>query len=411
MKFLSDDTVESVPRGRILGDPDAPPPRGRFTLYDRPQPADPDHATFKDLPREYGTVTVHGRETDRSARIVVILLKDDDYAANLDRISVISGQTISTDAETEVFGRVHRMQHLFRANFRVPIKVTLDRYNELLQAWIANQLEHVWPTIRLSLFNGQTALQVAQQSQYKKAVLAAIMNLELWSDRHRFDFDFNRLRQTLNLPIRESLDPRDVNIRALSPTRLILVDLDKLSDDDLTFLFEVTSVRRNGSFLYKIGSEVLKRPAMADRIDLIEVHERLTELALTSDDQLEHLRLARDIAVSRGESPAHWLVRELDVRLSRMEIDPAKRLISEIQSRYLREPGIGQSFAAVVEKYGLVSQGDLSATAAELTSETVTEPETAAAPSGRVWTPESNEPAPAEGDRDKESKLWIPGMD
>ena len=143
--------------------------------------------------------------------------------------------------------------------------------------------------------------------------------------REPFQYDFDELRASLALPSPHPIDPNEVNIRSLSPSRLRTLQLEKLSDQDLKFIFEVVSVRPNGKLLYRIGKEVLARESMKDHLDMVEVHERLADLSPTSDETLEHLSAARDLAVSEGESPATWLISELDVRIQRGESDAVQR--------------------------------------------------------------------------------------
>ena len=184
-------------------------------------------------------------------------------------------------------------------------------------------------------------------------------------------------------------------------------------------MFEIVSVRPNGSLLYSICREILGRDDLGDEIDLIEVHERMADLAPTSDEQLDHLAKARDLAVANGESPASWLVAELDLRIQRGEADVAKRLITEIQSRYLREPGIGQMFASVLSKYGLMPPGAVPGGPPPMGGPGAVPPPAAAAQppatappaaDGGVWTPDAPSQASPSGDGG-ESKLWVPGMD
>ena len=408
-KLLSSDLISSVPIDDHSGEEGGPPPKGQFVLYDRPLPGTADAAAtaVADLPQQRCSMTVYGRETDRPARLLILLFTDERYANNLSQIGEIVGETIDGNAteNIEYLANVHKIQRLFRANFHLPPEAGIDRYNQFLREWTCDQLENVWPKMPLASFGGQSAVEAAQDKKYQRVVLAAIMNLELWSDRQPIGFDFNQLRGKLGLPIREPLDPASIDIRSLSPTRLTALELEKLTDDDLVFLFKVTSVRPNGGFLHKLGLEVLKRPHLSDRIDFIEVHERLAELASTTDDTLEHVRHARDIAVGRGESPAQWLVNELDLRLMRGEIDVAKRLVKEIQSRYLREPGIGQLFAGVLSKYGIMpAAAPVEAADATPQVEAATD-----APTG-VWTPDGETTSSEEGSAEK-SKLWVPGMD
>jgi tetratricopeptide (TPR) repeat protein len=406
-RLLSSDLVDSVPV-RKDADSDEPPPKAQFLLFDRAIPKEDSDSTLADLPRQYGTITLWGRETDRSARIAVVLYRDENFEAQVQLVNETAGLNLDPHAEVETVSRNHKIQRLFQADFRVSPTTPLERYNELLHEWIHGQLCEVWPQQKLSFLDGNTPAQAAQIPKLTKAVLGAILNLELWLDRQRLDFDVNQIRSKLNLPICTPIDPTGLDIRDLSPTQLRLVELEKLSDDDLKFLFEVVSVRPNGKFLYRIGQEVLRRPSMKDEVDFMEVHERLADTSPNTDEQLWHLQQARDLAVDRGESPATWLVGELDLQIGRGDLESAKRLIAEIQTRYLREPGISQMFAGVLSKYGLMPAGaEVGSTAAAATGSA---PPTAAPVTGAasVWTPDMGDSSPSSESAGGESKIWVP---
>lgn len=426
-RLLSADNVDSIP---VQRDPnsDSPPPKGQFVIFDRALPAaaetegddSPSEApiNFDDLPREMCSATLFGKETDRSARVTVIGFKDGKFDEWLKLANEATGEKIPADAESEVAGRVHRVERIFRPNFRVPPKTSVEVYKSVQKEWIVEQLKTAWPQLELSQFDGKSAAEAAPEKKMKRKVLAAILNLELWSDRQPFEFDFDTLRAQLELPTTPKIDPTEINIKSLSTTQIRCLELEKLTDEDLKFIFEVVSVRPNGSLLYRIGLEVLGRDSMAETIDLVEVHERMAELAPTSDGQLEHLGKARDLAVTKGESPASWLVAELDLRIQRGESDAAKRLISEIQTRYLREPGVAQMFAQVLSKYGLMPQtpggmppGAMPGGMPMGPGEAIPAEVGAAAPAASadgVWTPDGPASTPAAEEGGEKSKLWLP---
>jgi|GEM_PF-5908509 len=426
-RLLSADNVDSIP---VQRDPntDTPPPKGQFVVYDKAllpeskgeeSEQSDEQIDFDVLPVEKFSITLFGKETDRSARFTIVGLRDDGFSDLLKLVEQVTGETVKSDDEnTDVVSRVHRVERLFRPNFRVPQQTKLETYKEAQRKWIVGQLENEWPAIPLTIFDGKCAKEAAGERKLKRKVLAAILNLELWADRQPFTFEFDQLRTKLGLDPLLKIDPADVDVRGLTSTQIRRLELEKLKDEDLKFIFEVVSVRPNGALLYRISQEVLSRPSMEEHVDLIEVHERMADLASSSDEQLDHLGKARDLAVSKGESPASWLIAELDLRIQRGEGDAAKRLIAEIQSRYLKEPGIAQMFMQVLSKYGLMPQtpgampGTVPPEAMQAVPAEAAVAGAAATPaaSGGVWTPGggSSTPPASEGEGGGESKIWVP---
>lgn len=418
-KLLSADVIEAMPVQRDP-DTDTPPPKGQFVVFDRAVPKAPaegaepqpgaDAPPLDQLPREVGSLTLFGKETDKNARLVIVLLKDDQFEESIKRTGEIAGVTFDAE-KSDTVGSIHKVEKMFRPNFRPVPGTMMDTMVVYQQEWISNQLQNVWPTLTFSEFGGKCAKEAAGERKYQRSVLAAILNMEFWADRQPFKFDFDQLRASLGLPVSEPIDPADVNVRSLTPTQLRCLQLEKVTDEDLRYIFEILSIRPNGRLLYKVCQEMLQRPSIKDveGVDLVELHDRLSELATTTDEQLEHLSKARDLAVSEGESPATWLVRELDLRLLRAEGDQAKRLVTEIQERYMREPGVAQLFSEVLSKYGLMPRGQ-----APPAAEAAAVPQAVGAvgggqPTGGVWTPEGGAPdaPPTEGGEEK-SKLWLP---
>jgi hypothetical protein len=156
--------------------------------------------------------------------------------------------------------------------------------------------------------------------------------------------------------------------------------------------------------------EVIDRDSLDDVVDKVETYDILSDVAPNTDEALEYLAKSRRLATAEGESPAAWLIDELEIRLLRREGDKFGQLFKEIHSRYLSEPGIASSLAAVLERYGLISpDGRL------LVSPTA-EPGAAATgttAASSLWTPESEAAASdtAAAPGKPQSKLWIPGMD
>ena len=401
------------------GRTDGPPPKGLFVWYDRDIPKD-DNAALElvQLPRELCTVMVYGKETDKAARLNIILPRDEQSEELLSSIGDALG--IAADAnlsEAEVVMSLHKMQHVLRPRFWIPDGTSVQQLREYQQAWCLNQIHHVWPDLKLAFLDGKTPREAAQVRKLKRKVLASILNLEIALEQDPVSVDFNQLRRELGLPEAHPIDPAGMDIRRLSPVQVSRLELEKLSLEALVQVFETVSVRRAGKTMYRVGIEILRRGEDAtEHIDLVEVRTRLAEAAPTSDESLEHLAAARDLAVAEGESPAPWLISELDQRLQRQELDIAQRLIIEIQTRYVREPGVAQMFARVLAKFGLMPTApDASQAAAVSQAPIPAEVGAAAAPHeapAGVWTPDAPAtPSSPSGDEAGESKIWMPGMD
>lgn len=410
-KLLSLDHARSLNVDAMQAQSDGPPPKGMFLIYDCEIPTSDGSSTFdlEQLPREICSVSVFGKETDKPARLQVIIAKDEKFEGSMKKVGASLSIALPPDAPAETLTKLHRIQHTLRPNFWVPEDTKVEQMRVYQEAWHQHQIHHVWTDVPMSLLGGKSPRDAAKDRKLKRKVLASILNMEMWFDQQPISVNFDKLRSELELPAVEMIDPTAIDIRRLSPAQISRLDLPKVSDEDIGRLFESVSVRPNGKTLHRIGLEIIARgEAMAEHVDFVEVRARLAETAPTSDESLEHLAAARDMAVADGESPATWLISELDHRIQRQELDTAKRLISEIQTRYIKEPGVAQMFGEVLSKYGLLpspAAGPSPATMAQ--TQIPAEVGAPAAPaSGGVWTPDA--PASSDDSGGGESKIWTP---
>ena len=392
-------------------------------IYDRalPESEDGASASYDELPREIGTLTVFGKETDRPARLRAMLVKTDEFESHVKSL----GQTCDADFSLEngeAVIPVHRLHHALRPNFLIPQLTDVNQLRSLQQTWFEEAVYTVWPKTPMSFLNGLCPEEAAKERKLKRKVLAAILNLENSFEQQPIEIDFNRLRAQLELPVSEPLDPNSLAANMVTSAAMRRLDLEKATDEFLADIFGSASLRPSGRTLYRIGKEILRRAdTMKDHVDLIEVHARMAETTSLTDESLEHLAAARDLAVAKGESPATWLLSELDLRIQRKELDIAQRLITEIQARYLQEPGIAQMFAQLLAKYGLLpGEGNRTTTKremaqAEIPAEMAAVASSAPGSPNTLWTPDASSTPKSAGDpstaEPTESKIWMPGMD
>jgi hypothetical protein len=235
--------------------------------------------------------------------------------------------------------------------------------------------------------------------------------MELSGECNDWDVDFNELRRKLNLPIREPIDPQQVDLVSLPMSRYAYLVVEKMLDEQLEQAYEAVRDVGSRKAVRRLAQEVVRRPSLETRIDTIEAHELLSNLAVEFEDALAHLSEARRLGVAQGDSPARWLVSELEIYLLQGDVAHAQRLLNEIQARYLQEPGIAQALMEVLSRLRW-ERPDRHPAAAELDStdqRTLVEAG-AAETAGRIWTPDQTSSAGA-AERGKTSKLWVPGMD
>jgi hypothetical protein len=258
--------------------------------------------------------------------------------------------------------------------------------------------------------DGKTPTDAAAESQYKLAVLADLLNLEIEADNSDWNIDFNALRRQLNLPTRDPIDANQINLEQLPVHRFTQLTFDGLTDEQLLTVYRRSYAMMVVGVLRRAALAVTERESLDDKVDKVEAYDILSDVAANSDEALEYLAKSRRLATAEGESPAAWLIDEMEIRLLRREYDKFLQLFKEIRSRYMNEPGIMTSLVAVLGRYGLVTPDGRLVIPAEPGAGDggAAREETPA-----IWTPGSEAAATDAGavPAKPESKLWIPGMD
>lgn len=379
---------------------DAPPPKSVFLALDRPQPVPDAELTVDNVPRVLTHVAVFGRETDRSPRIEMNIAKTESMEQVRSLLTQVGGELLTSDESEEILDTAARVQLMLNPILLFPDKAPLpvrDRiHREALQRGVLEQ----WADIPVTSLDDKTPRAVVGDPAYRIPLAAAVQMFEELVDSQRLVIDFHELREQLGVPEPEAIRSATVDIQGLAPAQYARVAPDVLSDGDLLMLLERAVFCRARKATTQLGEEVLRRPSIADHVDLAALHVTLAELSHNTDDAINHLKEAQKIAVAHKKSPAMHLLRELPFRFIRGESEEATAILQRIQTHHLQEPGVSQGLYNILVQFGIIRPEGQPATAAQ--SPEMSEP--APAPS-QLWTPDGPPPA---ADEKKPSQLWVP---
>jgi Flp pilus assembly protein TadD len=395
-----------------FGEDGQPPPRGLYVWLDRPQLASAENVSREDVPHISGQFAIFGRETDREPRIEVLVAKGSKFDQAHQDLKQNLDDLIGWEGEEEQVRRESRVSEIANSRFRFPSEVGMEERIEILAQDRRDFVLNRWPALTQGLFDGAAAQDVADDSTFRVRILAAILVSELSSVSSDLPpLDFNELREKLGLPKREKIDPWTMKEVDRCPlVRIPLLDLLKLGDDDLVELYLRAGRLGASEALRHLAEEVERRPSLDDKLDKVEVFEILAGLSNDNQKAFDYLNKARELAVASGASAVRWLLAELDMRLGRGEPDGVQELLRTIESKYIKEPGVGQELVQILVKHGLINPDGTPANmprqaqAAGVGAESATPDE-----SGKLWTPDGD--APESGGEEGESKLWLPGME
>jgi len=404
--LLSNSCVTKMPMdpAEMAGD-DRPPPKAAYWLLDKEVPESGEHLVRDEIPNVLGEMYVFGKQTDRPGRIEYSILRDEQFESRKESLVELVSEQIVGDPTEEVVGPVSKVAAVLTWRWRLPDDTPPEKRRELVSEQRRESILRRWSELNLKALGGKTPRELAADPANKIPALAAVLLLELSNDQQQDEVDFNELRREIGLPTRDRIDPADIDVMTLSLIQIPLVNVEKLSDDELLTLYRRVVLKYAVIPIRKIAVEVLRRDSMNEKVDKNEAYDLLIRTATDSADALGHVEEATKFSADAGESPARWLLAELSIRLSRYEAEEAQQIVQTLQTRHREEPGVAQGLYEILVSHGLISPDGTPASVPQEAA--VASPSTEESGS-TLWTPGSPEPA-ASGEQ--KSKLWVPGMD
>lgn len=384
------------------------PPKAVFTLLDRVMPSTGVDIALADVPKSVGDVLLYGRQTDREPRLELMCERTPELETAKAALAEILGDTLKETSE-EVVGQAPAESVALRVSMYPPRDIPREHYQRLAEEAKRQVITEVWPHTKNRFLDGKTPVEVAGNSHFRLRLLASIMQMEA-ANLGKSDFDYNQLRAQLGLETFGKIDPAGVNIMHLPAWRLARLETEKLSDEQLMAAFQRAVYYADGTSLRPLAETILVRESMRDAIDPREVYELLIQLLPEPSHSAEYAVRAQEYAKSKGDSPARYMLMELQTRVALGDGRRAQELIQTLSTVHRSEPGISQALMQILVQLGVMTpDGRMRAPAGAPPAAMAAgiNAEAPAVAAGGVWTPDA--PAPAAGE--KKSGLWLPGMD
>jgi len=416
-KCLSDPKFTSISMDGYPPQGDEPPPRGGFWVLDREMPDSEASVTLDQVPRQVGNLMIFGRETDRQARAEFMGNLDSRYEETLQLLGEFLGHDKVDQAETETIGATPTIVAELHSVLHFPPHLSLTERKQLSFEHRRTSLLNTWPELPQDIFEGQSARQVCRDKNFQRVLLAAILNLEAAEQDALATEDYDLLLEQLGLPAHPPVKLVAGQIGQLPLVSLSRIDPHDLGDGDLLVAFRRATLVLASTAIRKMGQEILSRESLTGQVDKAEVYGTLATFQRSIPESIEYLVMAQSEAKKQGQSPAFYVIRELEAQLLSANVERADELMKLIQTKYIRDPGVGEMLYQILLSFGLIQPDGKPAMSTDARSESATgdspaEVGAVAEPSSsdRIWVPgESNEPSP---DADSSgSKLWVPGMD
>jgi len=228
-----DRNFEEGPNRRLIADDPESPEASRFFLLDRPRITARAGLTRQDIPAVEAEVLV-------SKNTAVLEGFDDGRLDRLiDRFTARAGPNIPpAHPRTNVIGHESRQQLALSWHPQLPDGLSKQESDDLGREQAAFLIREVWPRTPHPALKRRTPLQSAKAGDSETALRAAVRVLEL-ADTHRFDEShWNPLRETLQLRPEPMIDPDRTDLDQVHLSRLSLIPLARLDDDELLALYQ-----------------------------------------------------------------------------------------------------------------------------------------------------------------------------
>jgi hypothetical protein len=383
-----------------------PPPKSGFYLFDRPQPESVEPQTVKSLAKALGQLLLWGKQTDRQARIVAPSLPASHVGAVQSYLSEVGGSLLGAPSQT-VVERTSASAELLHCNVRLPAGTGEAEMRPLLEQFFQSAIYQQWPQLPLGVLDGKTPQQAAADDACRTRLQGAILVFEFMAAQTTDLFDANRLRSQLGLPPLEPIDPAETPVGRLPLVRLARIEVDKLSDEQLLTCYRRVLAFNVREAMIRLARSIVGRPSLAEKFE--ERQQAFAVLARNADDfaeSLVYIDQGRQASVAKGRSCASWDLVELNVRLEMREPAEVSRLLTHLQTRHLREPGVAQALNHWLMSIGAIRPDGTPAVPPSQAAEAAADlaaPAQAAAEPGKIWTPGSATPG-------EKPKLWTPDM-
>jgi hypothetical protein len=227
------------------------------------------------------------------------------------------------------------------------------------------------------------------------------MVLEHWLERTPGDFDFNRLRGCLGLPVLGPVEPSEHLVASLPLVRLARLTIEQLSDDDLVLAYRRAAAFAVRKAVRRFAQAIVERSSLKGRTEQLQAYGTLARTAEDPDQALEYVNQGRAATEAAGHSNASWDLLELSLRFGRREGHEAVRLVEHIQAHHMEEPGVGESLQRMLMEIGLLRPDGTPTFGPHAQPPSYADDDAAAEPS-KLWTPDAAESSSGG------SKLWTP---
>ena len=384
---------------------EGPPPESAYFVLDRPSPAHWEGISLPDVPRVIASIELFGRETDRGARAVVHVTKDDDFEPKLqaarELLEIGDARAAAEADQTSFSGMGNLTAYYSYLAHEVPVQLRM----ELFEAARRKAVFEVWPAAPQAALGGKSPRELAEDPQRKLDLEAAVLRLLETQVPLRMRQQIEPIFEQLGVqPLPQVEKPQEIPPERMTFARVRRMDAGQLTDEQIAKLALQAAIVDASRATAHLAPEILRRPQLHSTVNLYTVcHTAAMEapdFAAASALLADARRLVSTDLIPEGI----WDVLEFEAALDFLEEQQIEGLFARAAEAANANEDVARVFVRVLSDRGLITPDGrlrmpMPAQGSQQAGMAV--PPSAQEPP-KIWTPESEAAQQGKG------KIWTP---
>jgi|GEM_PF-978505 len=394
-------------------DEDGVPPRAGFQIIDRDVPVGNQLPAAEEFPLALGIVLIHGRQTDRPARIEVLEV----WPAYRDEVSTLLHAALGELAWREEAARPISLLEAILPPLAF-FKAATDRKTlaKVQRQIVVNYFPERLAALPLPCFGGRTLREVASDPSTlvtRTALIRLLENYESLGDHD--DVIMSAVREIAGVAALSHLTPSTMDeIEEIDVADLARIDVSKLDAPILLFVFQRARNLDCGKLLRRAAKRIVEID-LDEKLKTIKVtaYTALIEFASSTEEANELMEKAKAYASANQIDQANLRLLELTQKLMNGDQAGFSATLRSISELYGKRPEVMARVQQLLTSLGIM-RPDGSVRERPMNAPAMGG-DIGGASGSAIWTPGSgsstNAPAASPAAATAPSKLWIPGMD
>ncbi len=379
-----------------------PPPRAFFYFFDRDRIDSCAGKGLREIPSMIAQALYFGKQTDRPARVELIVQGLGNSADVVNEFLRTMPQTASC-GDPEIIGHVPTMELRLRHSLYLPANTARADFERIQREYYLDLARNVLPSLPFSSIQGKTLREIVATDQGKISAMAIIEKLYFSLDGTDAQEEFrSTLYEQVGIPPLPRYLPAKLGREVLSPFQLYYVEFENLDPDDFIGFFLMAVRIDNINLQRRVVHHALETQKFSDQLPEESVLLAAAKVELDDDRCFEYLDRAAKAAEKTGNLLGTVLEFEFEQRVLRGRFEGLRELLTRLEKNHLRDPDVRSRLAYFLMRTGMIRPDG---------SIRIPKAPSASAPESALWTPDNATIATSSsGSEPGASKLWIPGQ-